>query len=47
MRRIPPDILAIIRRQKTLRQKIVSWRVIAELSGVSIRAVLKAARQVR
>jgi len=44
---IPEDIMAIIRRQVHLRKQLVSWRVIAELSGVSVRAVLKAAKRVR
>jgi predicted DNA-binding protein YlxM (UPF0122 family) len=46
MNRIPPDLLLLIKRQKELRRKIVSWRVIAEMSGVSKRAVYRAIKRV-
>jgi hypothetical protein len=42
-RKISPDLLELIRRQKRLREQLVAWHVIAELAGVSKRAVLKAA----
>lgn len=45
MNRIPPDLLQLIKRQKALRRQIVSWHVIAQLAGVSLRAVYKAARK--
>jgi len=44
--RIPPDLLLLIKRQKELRKQLVSWRLISELSGVSLRAVYKAAKRV-
>jgi hypothetical protein len=45
MRRISTRGRAIIRQQKVLRLKLIPWRVIAELEGVSLRAVLKMARK--
>ncbi len=46
MKRIPDDLMLLIKRQKELRKQLVSWRVIAELSGVSLRAVYKAIKRV-
>lgn len=46
MHRISKTCRAIIRQQKMLRLRLIPWRVIAELEGVSVRAVLKMARKV-
>ncbi len=44
---IPDDLKELIRRQVQLRQQIVAFKTIAQLAGVSVRAVLKAARKAR
>ena len=46
-RKLSPDLIELITRQKKLRLQIVSWNTIAQLAGVSSRQVLKVAAKVK
>jgi hypothetical protein len=45
MRRISDKGRTIIRQQKSLRRRLIPWKVIADMEGVTTRAIHKLAKK--